>query len=87
MLLPMAKASKTLSTRELFGRNVRLVRRLKEISQEELAGRADIYRSHITLIEKGEINFSVDTMEKVAHALEMEVQDLLEPKIELEKLR
>lgn len=83
----MAKAPKPPSTRVLFGRNVRLVRRVREISQEELAARADIYRSHIALIEKGEINFSVDTMEKVAHALDMEVHDLLDPRITLENAR
>ena len=85
----MAKASKlkTLSTRELFGSNVRIVRRLRDLSQEELAEGAGIYRSHITLIERGEINFSVDTMERVAKALSLEVRDLLDPQLVLESLR
>ena len=93
MLLAMAKtSSKTssrskLSTRELFGRNVRTLRRLREMSQEELADRADIYRSHVTLIERGEINFTIDTMEAIAHAFALEVRDLLDPALGLEHLR
>jgi len=89
MLSIMAKASKlkTLSTRELFGSNVRIVRRLRDLSQEELAESAGIYRSHITLIERGEINFSVDTMERVAKALTLEVRDLLDPQLVLDSLR
>ncbi len=88
MLSIMTKASKlkTLSTRELFGSNVRIVRRLRDLSQEELAESAGIYRSHITLIERGEINFSVDTMERVAKALALEVRDLLDPQLVLESL-
>lgn len=87
MLVPMARASKFIPTRTVFGRNVRLVRRLKEMSQEALAEQADIYRSHVTLIERGQINVSIDTMEKVAHALGLTVRDLLEPKIDLEHMR
>ena len=87
--LAMAKASKTktLTTRELFGKNVRTLRRLREISQEALAESAGIYRSHVTLIERGEINFSVDTMERVAHAMDLEVRDLLDTDIGREPTR
>ncbi|MGZ3240055.1 MAG: helix-turn-helix domain-containing protein [Burkholderiaceae bacterium] len=87
----MAKASSRskskISTRVLFGRNVRTLRRLREMSQEELADRAGVYRSHITLIERGEINFTVDTMETIAQAMDLEVRDLLDPALELEHLR
>lgn len=86
----MAKASRSktkVSTRALFGRNVRTIRRLRELSQEELADRAGVYRSHITLIERGEINFTIDTMEAIAHAMDLEVRDLLDPALELEHLR
>jgi transcriptional regulator with XRE-family HTH domain len=85
----MAKApSRTkLTTRTLFGKNVRTLRRLRDMSQEVLAERAGIYRSHVTLIERGEINFTVDTMEQIAHAMDLEVRDLLDPALELEHLR
>jgi transcriptional regulator with XRE-family HTH domain len=89
MLLRMAKepSSPKISTRELFGRNVRTIRRLRDISQEDLAERAGIYRSHVTLIERGEINFTIDTMEQIAHAMDLEVRDLLDTALGLEHLR
>jgi transcriptional regulator with XRE-family HTH domain len=89
MLLLMTKASSPPppTTRALFGRNVRTIRRLRDMSQEELADRAGIYRSHITLIERGEINFTVDTMEQIAHAMELEVRDLLDTDLGMEHLR
>ena len=83
----MVKASKKLSARERFARNVRLIRRLREMSQEELAYQAAIYRSHITQIEKGSINISIDTMEKIAQALHSDVQDLLAKDLQLDQFR
>ncbi|MET3435000.1 XRE family transcriptional regulator [Herbaspirillum seropedicae] len=65
------------SARLIFGQNVRRVRRLKEMSQEELAFRADISRTYLSEVERGERNISVDNMEALAEALEMELPDLL----------
>lgn len=65
------------SARVIFGQNVRRVRRLKEMSQEELAFRADISRTYLSEVERGERNISVDNMEALAFALEMELPDLM----------
>ncbi|AYR22324.1 transcriptional regulator [Herbaspirillum rubrisubalbicans] len=65
------------SARVIFGQNVRRVRRLKEMSQEELAFRADISRTYLSEVERGERNISVDNMEALAIALEMELPDLM----------
>lgn len=65
------------SARIIFGQNVRRVRRLKETSQEELAFRADISRTYLSEVERGDRNISVDNMEALAQALEMELPDLL----------
>ena len=75
------------SAREIFAKNVRLVRRLRELSQESLAAEARVSRSHVTMIEAAEINFSIDTMEQIATALGLEVRDLLDPSPDLQKLR
>ena len=61
----------------IFGQNVRRVRRLKEMSQEELAFRADISRTYLSEVERGDRNISVDNMEALAIALEMELPDLM----------
>jgi len=47
------------------------------MSQEELAFRADISRTYLSEVERGERNISVDNMEALAEALEMELPDLL----------
>ena len=68
-----------LSSREIFGLNVRKARRLKEISQEELAFRADISRTYLSEVERGERNISVNNMEALAIALDLTLPDLLNP--------
>jgi len=78
LILALMKKSETpQSARVIFGQNVRRVRRLKEMSQEELAFRADISRTYLSEVERGERNISVDNMEALALALEMELPDLM----------
>lgn len=48
----------------------------KSISQENLALQANIDRTYIGDIEKGERNISVEILEKLANALEISISDL-----------
>lgn len=75
----MKKTKPLLSSREIFGLNVRKARRLKEISQEELAFRADISRTYLSEVERGERNISVNNMEALSIALDLTLPDLLNP--------
>lgn len=61
----------------LFGENVRKFRRLLNISQEELAHRADLHRTYIGMIERAEKNITLVNIEKIANALEVKIEDLL----------
>lgn len=61
----------------LFGENVRKYRRLLNISQEELAHRADLHRTYIGMIERAEKNITLVNIEKIANALEVKLDDLL----------
>lgn len=61
----------------IFGENVRKFRRLLDISQEELAHRADLHRTYIGMIERAEKNITLVNMEKIANALEVKIEDLL----------
>jgi transcriptional regulator with XRE-family HTH domain len=61
----------------LFGENVRKYRRLLNISQEELAHRADLHRTYIGMIERAEKNITLVNIEKIANALEVKIDDLL----------
>jgi len=61
----------------LFGENVRKYRRLLNISQEELAHKADLHRTYIGMIERAEKNITLVNIEKIANALEVQIEDLL----------
>lgn len=68
-----------LSARELFGRNLRRTRRLKEVTQEELALRADLSRTYVSEVERGARNISIDNMSRLAEALDVPLRDLVDP--------
>ena len=61
----------------LFGENVRKFRRLVNLSQEELAHKADLHRTYIGMIERAEKNITLVNIEKIANALEVKIEDLL----------
>lgn len=63
----------------IFGENVRKYRRKLDISQEELALRADLHRTYIGMIERAEKNITLVNMEKIATALQVKIDDLLKP--------
>ena len=60
-----------------LGNNLRQIRKSKNLSQEELANKADIQRSQVARIERGEINPTITTLVIIAEVLEIEVQSLL----------
>lgn len=62
---------------KLVGANVRRLRRLRELTQEDLAGEAGIGMRHLGRIERGEISPTVDILAKVAAALGVHPATLL----------
>ena len=61
-----------------FGQKVKALRLEKGLSQETLANLADIDRTYIPSIEKGERNVSITIVEKIAIALNIEIKSLFE---------
>ncbi|WP_047246936.1 helix-turn-helix domain-containing protein [Maribacter thermophilus] len=59
-----------------FGEKVRMLRKRKGISQEELAFRADLHRTYIGMIERAEKNITLINIEKIAKALEVKIAEL-----------
>lgn len=59
-----------------FGERVRTQRKLKDISQEELAHRASLHRTYIGMIERAEKNITLLNIERIANALEVSISEL-----------
>ncbi|WP_297478346.1 helix-turn-helix transcriptional regulator [uncultured Photobacterium sp.] len=60
-----------------FGANLRGKRKEKRVAQDQLALQADIDRSYIGRIERGEVNITLEKAYQLADALECDVRDLL----------
>ena len=61
-----------------FGQNVRSVRKIRNLSQEELAERCQLHRTYIGGIERGERNVALLNILKIAKALEISPGELLQ---------
>jgi len=60
-----------------FGRKLRSLRKEQGISQEELAARANLHRTYVSSVERGERNVTIETIEKLADALNLQMADLM----------
>lgn len=61
-----------------FGRNVQIARQALNISQEELAFRAGLHRTYIGMVERAERSISLQNAKKIADALNLTLDSLLE---------
>jgi len=61
-----------------FGQNLRRCRRLSGLSQEELGERAALHRTEIGKLEKGERLARIDTLVRLAGAMAIPAEDLIE---------
>lgn len=59
-----------------FGKEVRETRKVKGLSQEELSFQANLHRTYIGMIERAEKNITLINIQKIANALEVNIQDL-----------
>ena len=62
-----------------FARHLRAQRLEKGISQEQLADLAGLHRTYVGSVERAERNISVDSMERLAGALRLDISSLLLP--------
>lgn len=58
------------------GKNVRYYRKLKGLTQEQLAESTETYGSYIGRLERGEQNVQLETLHKIADALQISVYAL-----------
>jgi transcriptional regulator with XRE-family HTH domain len=77
--------------RETFARNLRETRRKNGLTQAQLAEKAEVSTHYIALIELARNIPKVETIERLANALNCEIYDLfimpLSPAMEMKKLQ
>ena len=61
----------------IVGKIIKEYREKKGVSQEVLSGLADIGRTHLSAIERGERKPTLETFFRISQALEVSASDLL----------
>lgn len=61
-----------------FGNNLRKIRESKKMSMQALADNVNIEYSQISRIERGVINTSINTVNNIAIALEIDIKELFD---------
>lgn len=61
-----------------FGENLRRLRELKGLSQEELYFKANLSKNQVGNIERGEVNTTISTANALAQALGVDLPELFQ---------
>jgi transcriptional regulator with XRE-family HTH domain len=67
-----------MTLRRIVARNLKRLRRERGLSQEELADLAGLNRNYVGMVERQENAPTVDTLEALAKALQVEAVELFE---------
>jgi len=62
----------------LIGKNISKIRRKRGLTTKELGYQCDIEKSNLIPIEKGRINITIQTLVKIANALDIPLKDLMD---------
>lgn len=65
------------TARERISANVSRIRKARDLSQEQLAEMAEFHRTYVSQLERCVTNISIDGLERLAQALDLDVIDLL----------
>lgn len=56
---------------KLVGSNIKEIRKLNKLTQEELAEKCGLQASYLAGVERGDRNFTIQTLEKITEGLEV----------------
>lgn len=59
-----------------LGARVREIRTARGFSQESFAEECELHRTHVSLLERGRINITVNTVRQIAQVLEISLSEL-----------
>jgi transcriptional regulator with XRE-family HTH domain len=68
-----------MSIQSRVSRNIQRIRREKDLSQEEVAHRADIHQTYLSGVETRKRNPSILVVERIAKALGVDVSEIFKP--------
>lgn len=60
-----------------FAENLKVIRKNRNLSQEDLADLAGVHRTYIGMIERREKNITLISLEKISKALQINIEDLI----------
>ncbi len=69
-----------MKAQEKIGKRIKELRLAKKLSQQKFAYEADVERSFLTRIEKGDKNISVGTLNRIIGALDISFKDFFDTK-------
>jgi transcriptional regulator with XRE-family HTH domain len=58
-----------------IGQRIRALRTAKGISQEEFAAACGLHRTHMSLLERGKVNVTVNTLQQITVVLGIKLKD------------
>lgn len=62
--------------RRIVGNKIKILRKARKMTQEELGNLSNLDRTYITSVERGKRNISIVNLDRIASALGVEVKDL-----------
>ncbi len=65
-------------TKILLGRRIRTLRRINDLSQEQLAEKANMSGKYVGEIERGHANITIDILGKISTGLDVEISELFD---------
>jgi transcriptional regulator with XRE-family HTH domain len=77
-IIGQTKQIKHMQIEKYIGKRILALRKSQKLTQEDLAGLAQVDRSHLSEIENGYKNISIHTLKKLADALQVKVAYLVE---------
>ena len=64
------------NTIEKLGLKIRVERQKRKLSIEKLAELAEMNSNYLSIIERGETNITIQTLENIAKALKLDIREL-----------
>ena len=59
----------------LVGAKIREIRKSRGVSQESFADLCGLHRTHMSLVERGKLNFTLSTLRAILDSLEVKASD------------